>query len=97
MDSLYRDRFDVFVGVYIKVDPRDCGGHRACESRHCPCRSSLSTRKRRRCGFFRKMPAAGGGTKGGSDDLEAAKKKMAQLFFLPFGTAFASTFAATSG
>lgn len=34
MDSLYRDRFDVFIGIDAKVNPRDGGGHRTCEIRH---------------------------------------------------------------
>ena len=34
MDSPYRGRFDVFIGIDAKVNPRDGGGHRTCEIRH---------------------------------------------------------------
>ena len=34
MDSLYRDSFDLFIGIDPKVNPRNGGGHRTCEIRH---------------------------------------------------------------
>lgn len=34
MDSLYRDSFDLFIGIDPKVNPRNRGGHRTCEIRH---------------------------------------------------------------
>lgn len=34
LDSLYRESFDVFIGVDAKVNPRNGGGHRSCEGRH---------------------------------------------------------------
>lgn len=34
MDSLYRDSFDICIGIDPKVNPRNGGGHRTCEIRH---------------------------------------------------------------